>query len=135
MRIPATPIPVPGWIRSFVWFLPTEINAASVLGAIGKRSVLAEPIRTIQAHAVMGQGGVVLTNTLIASAAFEAAVTGGVRFDDILDKSQVQIPVQLAFASNGKLDELRNIGRVEWPMRKTDFIPNWVTLGAMTITS
>jgi uncharacterized protein involved in outer membrane biogenesis len=131
VRIPATPIPVPGWIRSFVWFLPAEINAASVLGAIGKSSVLAEPIRTIQAHAIMGQGGVVLTNTLIASAAFEAAVTGGVRFDDLLDNSPVQIPVQLAFASNGKLDDLRNIGSADGTIRKVDFNPNWPALASM----
>jgi len=131
VRIPATPIPVPGWIRSFVWFLPAEINPASVLGAIGKSSVLAEPIRTIQAHATMGQGGVVLTNTLIASPAFETAVTGGVRFDDLLDRSPVQMPIQLAFASNGKLDELRNIGSANGTIGKVEFKPNWPALASM----
>ena len=79
----------------------------------------------------MGQGGVVLTNTLIASAAFEAAVTDGVRVDDLLDKSPVQIPVQLAFASNGKLDELRNIGSADGTIGKVEFKPNWPALASM----
>ena len=108
-----------------------EFNAATVLGAIGKSAVLAEPIRTIQAHATMGQGGVVLTNTRIASAAFEAAVTGGVRFDDILDRSPVEMPILLAFASNGKLDALRNIGSADGTIEKVDFKKNWPVLASM----
>jgi uncharacterized protein involved in outer membrane biogenesis len=131
VRIPSTPIPVPAWIRSFVWILPAEIDAAHVLGLIGKSSVLAEPIRTIQAHAIMGQGGVVLTNTRIASAAFESAVTGGLQFNDVLSNSPVQMPVLVAFATDGKLPELRSIGRLDGTIGKLPFKPDYVGLAAV----
>lgn len=122
IRIPNRGIPLPRLLVKFVPFLPDEINPHTWLAAVGRGAVLADPIRDVQVHALMGQGGMVLTNTHVANSMFRVEAQGGVSFMDVLDDSRLEIPVLLALANPGKpLPAVRTIGRQTGTMGKNTF--------------
>ncbi len=131
IRIPNRPIPVPKLVTTLIPILPSEINPTFVLSLIGKSAVLSEPIRIVEAHALMGQGGVILTNTRVANSAFVATVGGDIQFADNLTNSTLNLPVALAFASNGQMPEPRKVGRVAGTIGVEKFEKDLVGIAAV----
>jgi hypothetical protein len=131
IQIPNKSIPVPKLLTTLIPILPSEINPSFVLSLIGKSAVLAEPIRVIEAHALMGRGGVVLTNTRVANSAFIATVGGDIQFADNLTNSTLNLPVSLAFASNGRMPEPRKVGRLAGTIGVEKFEKDLVGIAAV----
>jgi len=120
IKIPEKSIRLPKLLSTLL-LLPRDINPAFLLSAIGKKDVLAEPIRVIELHALMGNGGVVVTNTRIFSPAFLTTVGGDIQIADVLSNSPVNLPVTIAFASGGRMGAQNRIGRVNGTIGATGF--------------
>lgn len=136
IKIPEQSIRLPKLLSTLL-LLPRDINPAFLLSLIGKKDVLAEPIRGIEVHTVMGNGGVIVTNTRISSPAFIATVGGDLQFADVLSNSPVNLPVTIAFASGGQMRSANRIGRVNGTIGATGFDKDILgmagMLGGMTI--
>lgn len=133
IKVPEKSIRLPALITTLIPILPEEINPAYLLGLIGKKDVLAEPIRVLEAHATMANGGVQLANTRVSSAAFLTTVEGGLRWADLVDNSPLNMPVSLAFASGGQMDALTKIGAVSGTVGKAGFDKDPLGIGKITI--
>jgi hypothetical protein len=131
IRIPDRPIPLPVLLTKIIPILPQQVNPTSLLRMIGKSAVLEEPIRVVEFHTDIGNGVVNVMNTHVLSPAFSVTLGGDVRLAPVLDDSPVNLPVALAFASNGKLPEPRTIGRVTGTLGKTGFTADPLGMAAI----
>lgn len=130
VRIPDKTIKLPGFL-TWMPIIPNEINPGFVLGLIGKKSVLAEPIRTIQTRIDIAQGVAKLSETRVASPAILADVTGTIRIADIFTNSVMTLPVSVAIGGSGPLPAARNIGKAVGTIGKPKFDADPVAILAL----
>ena len=130
IKIPDKTIKLPGFL-TWMPIIPNEINPGFLLGLIGKKSVLAEPIQTIQTRIDVAQGVAKLSETRVASAALLADVTGTVRIADIFTNSAMNLPVAVAIGGNGPLPAARTIGKEVGTIGKPKFDADPVALLAL----
>jgi hypothetical protein len=135
IRIPDRPIPLPALLTKIIPILPEQVNPMSLLRLIGKSAALGEPIRAIEAHAEIGKGVVNVVDTRVSSPAFMVTLGGDVRFAPVLDDSPVNLPVALAFASDGKIPAPRTVGRVSGTVGKTGFTADPLGMAAIVGSS
>ncbi len=110
IKIPEKPVRLPGFLSALPIF-PNEINPGTVLSLIGKKAVLAEPIRTVQTRVDIASGVARVTETRVSNSALLVEVNGDLKMADIFTNSLLNLPVQVAFAEGGKMPAVRGIGR------------------------
>lgn len=133
IRIPDKPIRLPGFL-TWMPIFPYEINPGTVLALIGKKSVLAEPIRTVQARVDIAQGVAKVSETRVASPAILAEVAGSVALNDVLTNSTLKLPVAVAIGGNGPLPAARTIGTAVGTIGSPKFDKDLVALASIGLS-
>ncbi|KAB2667667.1 MAG: hypothetical protein DVB31_07720 [Verrucomicrobia bacterium] len=130
IRIPDKAIKLPAFL-TWLPIFPNEINPATVLALIGKKSVLSEPISTVQTRVDIDRGVARLSETRVSSPAILAEVVGTVQLNDVVTNSTLNLPVSVAIGGNGPLPAARTIGKAIGTIGNPKFDKDLVALASL----